>query len=150
MKRLLIPALLFLGAAPAFAQTDATASTQARHERMEARLDTFGARLGLDADALAGFRATLERYHGQMKPLRADARQARQSLRDELASAQPDAGRVTQLTERLERDRQQMQSLRAQQMAELKRELTPQQYAKLLLRRPHMGRHMHGRDRAAQ
>jgi Spy/CpxP family protein refolding chaperone len=146
MKRFVLPVMLLLGAAPAFAQTaPTTTSDQARQEMIDARIDTLGARLGLDAAGLARFRATVEHFGSQSKPLRQDLFATRGALRDELAKAQPDDGKLTQLTDRLASDRQQMQSLEAQKLAELRHELTPQQYAKLMMARGRFfGRHMHG------
>lgn len=147
MNRFLFPVMLLLGAAPAFAQPDPAATQQAKQEMVDAKLDAFGARLGLDANELGRFRGTLDRFRSQMKPLRQDSFAARRTLRDEMAKAQPDEGRVTQLTNQLASDRQQIQSLQAQKMSELRRELTPQQYAKLMLAHPRFGRRMHQRDK---
>lgn len=146
MNRLMIPVMLLLGAAPAFAQGNPAATEQAKQEMIDARVDGLGAKLGLDAAGLTQFRGTLEKFAGQLKPLRQDSFAARRALRDELQKAQPDDGTVSQLTDRLARNRQQMQSLQAQKMAELRHQLTPEQYAKLMLARGHFfGRHMHGR-----
>jgi Spy/CpxP family protein refolding chaperone len=147
MNRFLLPVMLLLGAAPAFAQPDPAATQQAKQEMVDAKLDAFGARLGLDANELGRFRGTLDRFHSQLKPLRQDAMATRRTLRDEMAKAQPDDGKLAQLTDRLASDRQQIQSLQAQKMAELRHELTPQQYAKLMLARARFGRHMHGGGR---
>jgi Spy/CpxP family protein refolding chaperone len=136
--------MLLLGAAPAFAQPDPTATQQAKQERVDARIDSLGARLGLDDASLGRFRDTVERFASQLKPLRQDLFATRQTLRDEMQKAQPDDGKVTQLTDRLASDRQQMQSLQVQKMAELRRELSPEQYAKLVLAHQRFGRHMHG------
>ncbi|MGZ3427584.1 MAG: Spy/CpxP family protein refolding chaperone [Polyangia bacterium] len=145
MKRFVLPVMLLLGAAPAFAQSAPTTTDQARQEMIDARVDSLGARLGLDAAGLASFRATVERFGSQSKPLRQDLFATRGALRDELAKAQPDDGKLAQLTDRLASDRQQMQSLEAQKLAELRHQLTPQQYAKLMLARGRFfGRHMHG------
>jgi Spy/CpxP family protein refolding chaperone len=146
MNRLLIPVMLLLGAAPAFAQTtDPAATQQAKQEMIGARLDAMGARLGLDAAGMTQFRATVERFASQTKPLRQDLFATRRSLKDELAKPQPNPATVTQLTDRLSTDRQQMQTLQTQKMAELRRELTPEQYAKLVMARGHFfGRHGHG------
>ena len=128
MKRYLIPVMLLLGAAPAFAQTNASVTPETK-QKIEA------------------VRASVR---PQMKPLFEDARAARQALRDELAKAQPDDGTLTQLEDRLASDHQQMQALRMQSQAQLKRELSPRELAQLMLSRPRFGRHMHGdhgRDR---
>ena len=145
MNRFLLPVMLLLGAAaPAFAQPDPAATQQARQETVDAKLDSFGARLGLDANELARFRGTLDRFRSQVKPLRQDAMATRRTLRDEMNKAQPNDGALAQLTDRLASDRQQIQTLQVQKQAELKRELTPQQYAKLMMAHPRFGRRMHG------
>jgi Spy/CpxP family protein refolding chaperone len=153
MKRLLLPMMLLLGGAPAFASPAPAAATPAKQELTDARIDAYGARLGLDAGELERFRATMVRYRTELLPLRSDARAARASLGEELAREKPDDGKLTQLSERLANDRERMRTVEAQRMSELRRELTPQQYAKLLLSRSHHdGRrgHRHGQRRAGR
>jgi Spy/CpxP family protein refolding chaperone len=146
MNRFLLPVMLLLGAAPAFAQPASTPTQQqAKQEMIDARVDAAGAKLGLDAAGLASFRDTVERFGSQSKPLRQDLFATRGALRDEMAKAQPDSGKLSQLTDRLASDRQQLQTVQVQKMAELRRQLTPEQYAKLMLARGgRFGRHMHG------
>jgi heavy-metal resistance protein len=123
MKRFVIPMMLLLGAAPAFAQTTAPAATSPAQQQIE---------------------ATRTRFQSQMKPLWQDAKATRQALSAELQKSAPDNATLQQLTDKLTSDRQQLHSLRSQQLAELKDQLSPQQYAKLMLRHPGFGRHMHG------
>jgi Spy/CpxP family protein refolding chaperone len=78
-------------------------------------------------------------------PLRKTMWESRRALKDELASAKPDNARIAQLTDELAGTRSQMQSIHAQRQAELKSELTPQQYAQLLVSRHGRGMHRHGR-----
>jgi membrane-bound lytic murein transglycosylase B len=126
MKRLLVvPVMMLLGAAPAFA-APSTAMSPELHQKLE---------------------ASRARWKEQAKPIAQDAFAARKALRDELQKAQPDDATLTQLADRLASDRQQLQSLRAEKQAELKRELTPQEYATLMLRRPHFGHRMHSDER---
>ena len=125
MKRYLVPVMLLLGAAPAFAQSSSSV-TPATRQKIEA------------------VRASVR---PQMKPLWQDARAAREELRAELAKAQPDDGKLTQLEDRLASDRQQMQALRVQSQAQLARELSPRERAELILSRKHFGRGMHGGHR---
>ncbi|MCU1282129.1 MAG: hypothetical protein JWM53_5675 [bacterium] len=126
MKRMLLTAMLMLGAAPAFAQpstgTTATISPELRQK----------------------LQATRSRYKDQMKPLWQDARAARQALGAEMQKAQPDDGALTQLEDRLAGDRQKMQALHASQQAELRKQLTPRELAQLMLSHKGFGRHMHG------
>ena len=83
-----------------------------------------------------------------MKPIWQDARDAHQALRTELAKATPDEGALSKLEDRLSSDRQQMMSLQQQKQAELRKELSPTQYAKLMQSRMgRFGRHMHGGKR---
>ena len=126
MKRFVIPVMLMLGAAaPAFAQ-----SSQPNAQ--------------LDPDLRAKVMAVSSRFRDQAKPVWQDARATRESLKAELQKAQPDDATLTQLEDRLASDRQQMQALHAQNQAELKKELTPKQYAQLMLRHRRFGRGFHG------
>ena len=123
MKRyLMVPVMLLLGAAPAFAQPNASVTPETR-QKIEA------------------VRASVR---PQMKPLFEDARAARQSLKAELDKAQPNDATLTQLEDRLASDRQRMQALRVQTQAQLKRELSPREYAQLIVSRHRFGRRMHG------
>ncbi|HEX8951975.1 MAG TPA: hypothetical protein VF945_09025 [Polyangia bacterium] len=129
MKRYLIPVMLLVGAAaPAFAQPNDNNSS-------------------LDPDLRAKVEVVSARFRDQAKPLWQDARATRESLKTELQKAQPDDGTLVRLEDRLASDRQQMQALHAQQQAELKKELSPRQYAQLVLSRPRFGRRMHGGGR---
>jgi Skp family chaperone for outer membrane proteins len=135
MKRfLVVPVMMLLGAAPAFAQSDVPAAAAAAPAAMTPELH----------QKLEAVRA---RFMPQVKPIAEDAFATRKALRDEVQKAQPDDGTLTRLEDRLASDRQQLESLRAQKQAELKRELTPQQYAQLMLRHGHFGHRMHGGER---
>lgn len=126
MKRYLVPVMLLLGAAPAFAQSNASSVTPETRQKIEA------------------VRASVR---PQMKPLWQDMKATRQSLQAELGKAQPDDGTLTQLENRLMSDRQQMQALRAQSQAELQKQLSPRERAELILSHKGFGRRMHGRHR---
>jgi len=128
MKRFVIPVMLMLGAAaPAFAQSQPNAQ--------------------VDPDLRAKVEVVSARFRDQAKPLWQDARATRESLKAELQKAQPDDATLVQLEDRLASDRQQMQALHAQKQAELKKELTPKQYAQLMLSHPRFGRRFHGAGR---
>ena len=128
MKRYVIPVMLLLGAAaPAFAQGNGNQA--------------------VDPDLRAKVQAVRAQFRDQAKPLWQDARATRESLRAELAKAQPDDATLTQLEDRLASDRQQMMAIRVQGQAELKKELSPKQYAELMLRHRHFGRRFHGGER---
>jgi Spy/CpxP family protein refolding chaperone len=130
MKRFLVPVMLLLGAAPAFAAPGQGQNLQ---------------NLGLTPDAQAQVQATRTKYRDQLNPLFQDMKATHQSMRTELQKSSPDDATLSQLTDKLQSDRQQMMSIRQQQNAELRKELTPTQYAKLMMARARFfGRHMHG------
>jgi len=153
MNRMMIPLMLLLGGAPALAQPISNARSEQREELAqkreqlaEQRLERLTARLGLDADSAAKVRATFEKYRGEFAPLRKSMWTTRSAIKSELASAQPDSSKLAQLTDQLSGVRAQMAALHTQRMAELKSELTPAQYAKLVVSR-HEGRGMHRHGR---
>ena len=118
MRRMLLLGLLGL-AAPAFA-----------HEK--------GERLaGLDEAAKVKVQQTFEKFRPQIQPLRQDLKQTRLALREQLDSASPDEGKVAALTTQLQSDRRQMMSIAQKRADELKGELTPSQYARLMMARHH-------------
>jgi Spy/CpxP family protein refolding chaperone len=80
-------------------------------------------------------------------PLRKDAFETREELGRELSVATPNRARITELTDRMLRDRREMRSLEEHRMSELRSQLTPEQYARLIVShegRGHHGRRMHG------
>jgi len=139
MKRTLLMGLLTLfTAAPLLAHAEPVAP--AGESREEMRIDRLAGKLGLDAAGEAKLEQTFQKFRSQMAPIRQDLRSTRESLRAELSSAQPDESKVSALTTRLQGDRQQMLAVAQQRSAELKSELTPSQYAKLVLSARHFGR----------
>ena len=138
-------ALLLLAGAPAFA--DRAPEPQAQSERSfgEERMERMESKLGLDAAQAARVRATFEKYRGELMPLRKDAFETREELGRELATATPNRSRITELTDRLIRDRGEMRSINERRMGELRSQLSPEQYARLIVR--HEGRGRHGRFR---
>jgi Spy/CpxP family protein refolding chaperone len=139
MNRMILALMLF-SAAPALAheRMDERAAV-GRHE-MEERMV---ARLGLDPQAAARFRQTIEKYGDRLTALRQTARATRVALKEELARPQPDRAAVTRLNDQLESDRGQARALWTERRAELKAQLTPEQYGRLLTARH--GRMHHGR-----
>jgi len=123
MKRYLVPIMMLLGAAPAFAQTNNAAVTPETQQKIQA--------------ARAQFRE-------QGKPIFQDMRATRQALQDEMQKATPDDGKLTQLEDRMSSDRQQLQSLHQQQQQALKSQLSPKEYAQLMLSHKHFGRRHFG------
>jgi Spy/CpxP family protein refolding chaperone len=148
LTKKIVPLLLLLGGAPAFAQTVAPSQAEARQQIVDRELDQLTAKLGLDAAGAARFRQTFARYQSQLAPLRQEQFQTRRALKDELAKPQPDASRLQQLTDTLSSNRQRMESIEAQRRAELKQELTPQQYAQLVVSRREVMRDLHRQMRA--
>jgi len=130
MRRLLIPLMLMFAGAPALAHPADGRGGEAR----------MSARLGLDEAHAAQVRATFEKYRAESEPARKAMWQTRRALRDELAAPSPDQARVVQLTDELSGARQQLQAIRARRMAELKTELTPTQYERLVVGRRDFGR----------
>jgi TolA-binding protein len=92
--------------------------------------------LGLDAPTATTVAQTIAKYQTQLDPIRQTEQQTAQALQQELAAAQPDPNRLTQLSNQLTSGRQQLEAIETQRLAELQQELTPAQFAKLLLRRP--------------
>lgn len=90
--------------------------------------------LGLDATTASAVAQTLAKYRAQLEPIRQAEQQTAQALQQELAAAQPDPARLTQLANQLTSGRQQVEAVDAQELAELQQELTPAQFAKLVLR----------------
>jgi Spy/CpxP family protein refolding chaperone len=139
--------MLLLAGAPAFAQTGSGPSAQ-RQQIMDNELSQLASKLGLDPAGTARFRQTLAKYQAQLGPLHREQWQARKALKDELAAPQPNAARLTQLTDELTNNRQTMQTIEAQRSAELRQQLTPQQFAQLVVSRREMMRDMHKQMRA--
>jgi Spy/CpxP family protein refolding chaperone len=127
--------MLLLAGAPAFAQTGSGQHAQMRQQIMDNELSQLASKLGLDQAGTARFRQTFTKYQAQLGPLHREQWQTRRALKDELATPQPNAARLTQLTDELSSNRQQMQAIEAQRSAELKQQLTPQQYAQLVVSR---------------
>jgi Spy/CpxP family protein refolding chaperone len=138
--------MLLLAGAPAFAQAGAASDvpSPAQQERIESHIDRLAAKLNLDAASTARLKATLERYHAQLGPLFQQQFQTRRALKEELAAPQPNASKLSQLTDQLTANREEIQAIEARKSAELKQQLTPQQYAQLVVSRHEMmGRRFH-------
>lgn len=147
-KLMMLPLLGILTAGTAMAQTSAPvtqpAATQTQAQNGAGHLDRLAAKLGLDAQGEATLKATFQRYGQQMKPVRQDMKQTAQALKAELAGNK-DATIISSLTTQLSADRAKMQSIRAAKMSELQNELTPAQYAQLIVSH-HEGRRFHKRS----
>jgi hypothetical protein len=150
MTRKLVPLLLLLAGAPAFAQTNAPVSSQERQQIVNHEVDQLVNKLGLDASGAARFRQTFASYQAKLAPLRKEQFQAHRALKQELANPQPDAARLSQLTDDLQNNRLKMQSIEQERSAELRQQLTPAQYAQLIVSRREIMRDMHKQFRAAR
>ena len=143
MNKMMVGLMLLLSGASAFAQQSEPA-TESRSEMREHFVDRLAVRLGLDEAGSAQLKATFAKYSAQLLPLRKDARQTSEELRQAVTAN--DTARVTQLTDRLTSDRRQMRALHEARTAELRTQLTPEQFAKMIAFGPrhHFGRHMKG------
>jgi Spy/CpxP family protein refolding chaperone len=140
MNGKILSMMLLLAGAPAFAQTTPADGGEARIDR---RMEKLSEQLGLDKTEQVAVRATMEKFHAQLSPLREQAWKARHSLREELQSKSPDEQKVSQLTDKLASARKQMRVIEAKRMEELRGELTPSQFAKLQLHERRFGRRFH-------
>jgi Spy/CpxP family protein refolding chaperone len=151
MKTMTFGLMMLLASAPAFAQgtsgADPAARAEMREQFQQKRLESLSAKLGLDAAGTQALKATFTKYQAQLKPLRQDSWQTRQALKQELAQSQPDQARVSQLTDQLTSNRQKMGAIMQQRQAELRSQLTPEQYGKLLTSHHGFGRGGHGHHR---
>ena len=152
MNTKIVSLMMLLAGAPVFAQeapSSGAAVAQSSDARLQARMDKLTARLGLDPAESAAVKATFTKYHAQLAPLRQTAMLTRKALKDELARATPDEARVSQLTDQLSSQRQQLRSVNVQKMQELRSELSPSQFAKLVTSHRAFGRRFHqGHDKS--
>ena len=131
MKRMLLSAMLFLGVA--------TPALALAHEGQGGAATTK-----LSAEAREKVKDTRARFKPELQPVFADMKSARQSLRAELQKTQPDGNVLSQLEDRLTDDRQKMMAVRGEMQKELRSELTPQEYAQLMMsRHERFGRSLH-------
>lgn len=157
MKKIALPILMLLAGAPAFAQTQAAPATssssdaraQQRQQFVDQEIAQLTTKLGLSADGANQLKQTFAKYRGQLQPLRQSTWQTAKALKTELAAPRPDSSKLSQLSDQLIANRQQMQSIEQQRTAELKSQLTPEQFAQLLMSRHQMGRELHRHLRGA-
>ncbi len=119
------------------------AGSVARAERpslRQAHVATLASELRLDAPAAERVQSLLDRYKARMAPLQhADAALVGQ-LHTLLVLSTPDAQRMTSASATLVKNRQKLQSLRDERLRELQKTLTPEQFARLLVRWPTLTR----------
>lgn len=146
MRRAILPLMLLLGSAPAFAHgVDNGDRTEVRQKMMDQRFDQLVSKLGLDAAGAARLKSTFEKYRSQLMPLRKAQWDTRKQVEAELASQTPDQAKLRVLTDQLTANRQQMESLEQQRTADLKSQLTAQQFAQLVVAHHHGRWHHHMR-----
>ncbi len=147
-KLTMLPLLTLLTAGTAMAQTNPTPNgaptvssrAQLRHEVRAQEMDALVAKLGLDPAAATNLKATMGRFRAQAMPLRQSARQTRRALKEELQSGSPNQARVASLTTQLLNDRSQLRAIGQERLDSLKGQLTPTQFATLIVSRREMGR----------
>ncbi|MCU1278124.1 MAG: hypothetical protein JWM53_1670 [bacterium] len=134
-----LPLMLLFAATPALAQGSPSNATSTPSQPNSTNDETaaIARDLGLDAATAAAVAQTIAKYQAQLDPIRQSEQQTVQTLQQELAAAQPDPARLTQLANQLTSDRQQAAAIDTQRLAELQQELTPAQFAKLLLHHHH-------------
>lgn len=149
MKKLILPVMMLLAGAPAFAQSTTAATngapTAAQRQQFAAQMQAnLASKLSLTPDESSRLQATFTKYRSQMQPVHQQMRTVAQQIEQELAKPAPDQGRLTQLTDQLVQARQQLRTIEDARTAELKGQLTPQQFAQLaLMKLRHHGRGGH-------
>jgi hypothetical protein len=135
--KIALPLMVLLSGSAALAQpapSDATnPATATQPSSANDPAAAIANHLGLDAPTAGVVAQTVAKYRAQVEPIRQAEQQTVQALQQELAAAQPDPARLTQLENQLTSGRQQVESIDAQELAELQHELTPAQFGKLLL-----------------
>ena len=142
MKRMM--AMVVLGAlatsAPALAQPDGQKRAQVRGKIVEFTMGQIQQQLALDPTTLARFRAVADKYEPQIAGLHKEVGMAMKELKAQLAAAQPDEGKLSQLADTIVNDRAKVQALEAQRTADNRHVLTPTQFAKLIVVWPQINR----------
>ena len=148
MKRMIFPVMALLAGAPALARAAApVAGTPGEASECPGfaggHAEHMASKLGLDPTAKAKFEETNQKYFGQMKPVWQDVKQKDEALKAELAKPKPDESQLTKLSDGITSDREKIASLEQDRLNALKSELTPEQYAKLLVTQHEMAGRFH-------
>ena len=125
---------------PAAAQPDGQKRAQVRQRITDFAMQQITQELGLDAPTAQRFRAVADKYEPQIAGLHREVGMAMKELRAQLAAAQPDEGKLSQLADTIVNDRTKVQALEAQRTADNRRVLTPTQFAKLIVAWPKINR----------
>lgn len=94
--------------------------------------------LQLDAPAVARLREIWERYQTQIDGVHRETGMIFKELKAQLAAAAPNDARLSQLADQAMQNKAKAELLDSQRVAELKRMLTPAQFAKLMLISPRL------------
>ena len=105
--------------------------------------------LSLDEATAAKLFPLLKAYDDKMEPVIKDMMEAHKQLRDANKAGKLDDKTATTLVERLLADRKQMQAMEDQRIADVRKVLSPQQQAKLLIAMPRIDQMVGGAIRRA-
>jgi Spy/CpxP family protein refolding chaperone len=127
-------------ALPAAAQPDVQKRAQARQRITDFAFQQIDQQLALDAPTAQRFRAVADKYEPQITGLHHEVGLAMKELNAQLAAAQPDEAKLSQLADTIINDRAKVQALESQRTTENRRVLTPTQMAKLIVAWPKINR----------
>jgi len=140
MAMMVCGALALATATPALAQPDGQKRAQARERITEFTMQKIQAEVGLDAPTLQRFRAVADKYEPQLLGLHREVAMAMKEIHAQLAAAQPDDAKLSQLADTVVNDRTKVQALELQRTNDNRRVLTPAQFAKLIVAWPRINR----------
>ena len=143
MKRTM--ATMMLGATlalslPAAAQPAAGKRAEVRREVTDFLMQRLTQELALDAPTAAQVRQIWDRYQTQIDGVHREMGMAMKELKVQLAAPTPDDARLTQLADLIHADRLKAQELDSQRVGDLRRVLTPVQFAKAIVISPKLKR----------
>jgi len=131
--------VLALALAPSLARADDPAEAHRAQLRQQVRATIhqhLAAFAGLDAQASARVSAISDRYDDQIAKLQADARQAYVELMGQIQQPQPDVATINRLTDRILGNHERVQQLENDRAREVRRAVTPVQFAKMVIAFP--------------
>ena len=137
---MIVAGALGLSSVAAQAQPDGQKRALARQRITEFAMGKIQQELALDAATLQRFRAVAEKYEPQIMGLHREMGMAMKEIHAQLASAQPDDAKLSQLADVVVNDRTKVQALELQRTNENRRVLTPAQFAKLIVAWPRINR----------
>ncbi len=139
MKRTLLIVLLAVSG-PALAQPDVQKRAQVQQQATDLMMQRLTQELQLDAATQAQVRQIWERTQTQIQGVRKEMWLAMKELKAQLQSPTPDNARLTQLSDLVFNDRVKVEQLDQQRIGELRRVLTPVQFAKAIVVSPKIKR----------